>query len=548
MRTALNRRARRARDDAGFAIVLVALLLVFLMVVAAIVVDLVNAREQNRQAVAAADAGALAGAQSISTGTMPTVCATPQNNVYCLTAWHTLASANYAGSASAPGASVFSSPGTCTLETVQASETCQQYVYNGTTVDVKNPYVFGSDPTKYASYVHVKVCWNESTTFARVIGTNSINVCGAATAFNSGNGGSGGGTGGTNDCSVEDNFTDSGGNPVIYVFNPGDWQDAGSNNVLNLTKGNQTAKNNEILAEIYNGHGTELDTSSIVWTAPTTVSGPTNPPVNGNVVQLPRIIPQDNHGPKSGNAHGIGYVLESLDTAGKVHTYDPVTYPASAGNLTLIAYQLPDDGHLQVGGHTYTYVSNLHVNDSQNTANPPTRCGNATWTFTHDGNIASACTENSFFAFTPTPASNQIVAGQTIIQAYYVDESPIENIDTANWPGNSGFPASPNFGINLNYTLNGTTTQVVQYSSTIDNVNPNPDNGQYWLVTSDAQHTSDHYNTTIKWKVPSTFANGTYTINLKAFDTDHPGGGDCGIAAWTVTVTGGNSGSVNLVE
>src|SRR3954452_25126574 len=86
----------RRGGDAGFAIVLVALLLVFLLVIAAIVVDLANARQQNRDAVAAADAGALAGAQALTgTATMPALCTSAGSaDVNCLAAWHTFASEN----------------------------------------------------------------------------------------------------------------------------------------------------------------------------------------------------------------------------------------------------------------------------------------------------------------------------------------------------------------------------------------------------------------------------------------------------------------------
>lgn len=59
-------RARRARDDeSGVVLVFTALILSSMMALAALVVDLGNARQQDRQAEAAADAAALAGAQII---------------------------------------------------------------------------------------------------------------------------------------------------------------------------------------------------------------------------------------------------------------------------------------------------------------------------------------------------------------------------------------------------------------------------------------------------------------------------------------------------
>ena len=536
----IRRVAARRGGDSGFAIVLVALLLVFLMTIAAIVVDLANARQQNRDAVAAADAGALAGAQALGGGaTIPGVCTTAGfADANCLAAYHTFGSVNIVPSS-------ISRTSTCTLETVQAGDTCYHYTSGGTTVEVKSPYTL----TGYtgSKLVRVKVCWDAATSFAQVIGTSSVNVCGAATAFNSGNPGSGGPGGVTTDCSVEDNFEDSGGNSLVYVF---DNLNIGS--TFNPANGNKTAQHDEVLAVVFDGHGTELDPSSIVFMAPTTASGPINPPnASGNVVQLNPVTPNSNNGPGASNAAGQAYVLETLDTTNTIRAYAPLTYPASAGNRTIIAYKLPSDGSLKPGGQNFVYNSTLHVNDIQNgAASPPTRCGNADWTFNHDGSFTSTCKENSFFGFAPYPPSNQISAGTTIVQSFYVDESPLENWDYASWPGSSGFPANPNFGIDFKYTLNGVTTRIPQYDNTIHPVGfiPNPDNGQYWLTTSDAQHSSDQFNTTINWRVPLTFANGSYNIYLKAYDTDHPGGGDCGVANWNVTVSGGTSGQVNLVE
>src|SRR5580765_7969669 len=114
----------RRGGDAGFAIVLVALLLVFLLVVAAIVVDLANARQQNRDAVAAADAGALAGAQALTgTATMPSMCTTAGTaDVNCLAAWHTFESVNIVPTSMSRTAG-------CTLES--GPDTCYHYASGG---------------------------------------------------------------------------------------------------------------------------------------------------------------------------------------------------------------------------------------------------------------------------------------------------------------------------------------------------------------------------------------------------------------------------------
>jgi hypothetical protein len=212
----------------------------------------------------------------------------------------------------------------------------------------------------------------------------------------------------------------------------------------------------------------------------------------------------------------------------------------------LISYQLPDDAHLKVGGKNFVYTATLHVNDTENAgASPPVRCGNADWTFTHDGkNLTSGgstCGENSFFGFPTEPINGQVVAGTTVVKAFYVDESVIQNHDISDVYWNTQ-PA--NFGIDFNYTNIGTgvTTHIAQ------SVNNGVDGG-YTLTASDGAHSKDKFNTTIGWKVPSTLANGNYKIYLKAYDTDNnKAGNDCGVGTWTITVTGGTSGSVNLIE
>src|SRR3954454_14906362 len=208
----MSPRRRRLQGDSGLVIVYAALLLVFLMVVAAIVIDLGNARQQRREAVAAADAGALAGAQGMNANpSMPTVCASPVNDVSCIAAYHTFQSSNIV-----PSASVMSSrSNSCTLDTTQSGETCYRYASGGTTVEVKRPYKLGSAAADN-NLLHVKVCWNASTAFARVIGQNTIQVCGSATAKNTPPG-PGSVTGTTPDCATEDNFADNTDTPQIYV-------------------------------------------------------------------------------------------------------------------------------------------------------------------------------------------------------------------------------------------------------------------------------------------------------------------------------------------
>jgi hypothetical protein len=403
--------------------------------------------------------------------------------------------------------------------------------------------------------VHVRVCWDVATAFARVINRNSLYVCGAATAQWTGNQGQPGGGTPITDCIVEDNFASTTDTPQVYTFNPGDYPNEGG--AVDFTKGDALAKNNTDIVVLFDGHTTDpvvpapspapLDLTNINFKAPTTVSGPTNPAVNGNVVPLPRVTPVDNKGPESANAHGIGYVVQSLDATGKVRPYNPALYPT---HKFLISYQLPDDAHLKVGGKNFVYTASLHVTDSDNAgATPPTRCGNADWTFTHDGKnlTTSTCGENSFFGFAPEPASNQVTAGVSTLKAFYVDESPLRSTDSAAWPGNTGFPATPNYGIIFTYqVLNNPDVPPTQIPQAANPLNPGV--GAYSLTNSDSAHSKDKYNTTINWKVPD-LGNGNWEIYLKAYDTDNnKAGNDCGIMTWTIALTGNGIGDIRLVE
>ena len=65
VRLALDRASSARRDERGAVLVFVAIVMTAMMGFAALVIDLGNARQQDRQAEAAADAAALAGAQKI---------------------------------------------------------------------------------------------------------------------------------------------------------------------------------------------------------------------------------------------------------------------------------------------------------------------------------------------------------------------------------------------------------------------------------------------------------------------------------------------------
>lgn len=570
IRVTRSNTARRFSGDGGFAIVLVALLLVFFMVVAAIVVDLANAREEDRQAVAAADAGALAGAQAINpNAVMPGACgaAGSPNDVNCLAAYHTFSSTNII-----PTAAQMTARSTCTFDSVKDGETCWHYTSGKASVEVKRPYILPGTTSADNNLIHVKVCWDTATTFARVIGISSVNVCGTATAKNTPPG-TGGTSGVTTDCSVEDNFVDPGNSGTIYVFDPGKYPDEGGQ-VNFAADGGKTPKAKEDLVVVFDGHDSEIDLSSVTFTAPTYTSG-----LSGTSVPLQRLNPTiDRHGPESPAASGASptgskYVIQSL--ANPVYGADGTlqkgtvkTYTPGAPWLTIISYQLPDDAHLGGAGSTFIFTAKVHATDSDNGGvDPPTKCGNASWTFNHNGSITSSggstCGENSFYGFPALPPDGKVnVKSNPIIQAFYTDESHLQYKDYTDpyWQSQAG-----NYGVDFTYTKTGDPTvhRITPSTKTgssawglgltipvADDYNPATPSvsGGYWFQDpSVSPYIADKFYTTIKWDA-SALTDGTYTINLKMFDTDNnKAGNDCGVMTWTIAVSG-NPGDVRLIE
>lgn len=511
------------------------LTIVVILVMAALVIDVGNARQQHREAVAAADAAALAGGQALAAASQtPAGCP----DASCTAAYYTLASAD-----STPGSvsAMVSARSACQFDPVAAGETCWRYTSGKATVEVKNPYLVGG--TVDAGAVHVKVCWASPAPFARIFGTTAMNVCGSATARNSAFGGrSGGAPGATPDCAGEDNFADANDNPTIYVFNPGDYPDVGG--TLNFSKGNATSKNNQVLAVLFSGVDSDLDPASVTFLAPTTVSGP-----NGQTVQLPLITPSDNHGPKSPSAHGIGYTIQTLDSTGKLRNYTPGgTYQV------VIAYQLPDDSHLKVNGQSFIYTATLHAADIDQSPGPD--CGNASWTFTHDGKgvtSATSCGENSFLAYGVFPSSGHAKPGDPV-GAYYTDESPLQTKDVTDpyWT-----TQTVNAGIDFEisggkFTASDGSAYQIPKSAT-PAVKTSTDG--YTLTPLPAGVTSkEAYGTTIQYILPPVndprWENSvTYTVFLKSYDTDNnKPGNDCGLASWSFVLSGALASGVRLIE
>ena len=552
-RLTLSRRqalAARARSDAGFSIVLVALMLVFLLAVTAIVVDLSNARQQKREAVAAADAGALAGAQSITSGSPPSGCSA--GDPRCVAAYYTLRSANVTSSLPSRSA--------CTLSgetSVVGTEVCDQYSSGGTTVDVKYPYSLdhvSADP----NLVHVRVCWSAPTSFGRVIGTNSVNVCGAASARNIPN------TTAqiqktTKDCAGEDNFLDNVdetiGQATNFVIKEGDFPGIGADLDLSKSQTNLTPQppikpsDHIIVGAVFHGFDSDVDLSKITFVAPTKTSGP-----NGTTVTLTN--PDKTKGPKDAAVKAVTYSVLSLDATGtkdgKVRAYNPSGVPT---HNFVIAYDLPTNSQLKLNdatGAKIIYDTTLKAYDLDQDHAPAEDCGNADFQFTSDGSApggTTTCTENSFLANGVFP-SNGVATPGTPVGAYYSDESALQNQDKTvnNTIYGVDFEFTDSFGVTHTIKPQGATPVDPWGFYTLTN-----------MTKGQASWATDTYNTQIQWNLPSdptVLSDGTFTVFLKAYDTDQHSGGtighDCGQAVWNFKTTGftgqGTQGNVRLVE
>jgi Flp pilus assembly protein TadG len=164
--TGKPRRRRRGSGDGGVVLLVAALCMVILIVMVAIVVDLGNARQQKKHAQAIADTAALSGASSLADPT-------PDAPLVAITyAFKSLALTPLPQK---------------DADLASCGASCWQYALSGKTVQAYTSWQ--GNP----NWVHVAVCWNVPTSFAQVMNTNSVNVCGTATAIYTGSGNGPGG-------------------------------------------------------------------------------------------------------------------------------------------------------------------------------------------------------------------------------------------------------------------------------------------------------------------------------------------------------------------
>jgi Flp pilus assembly protein TadG len=158
---------RQRPNDEGQVLVLTGMLLTLLLVMAALVVDIGNAKQTGRNLQSAADSAALASAAQLSTSV----------------ANARLDAEQYAFDSL--GQTRNNTTTTCPSDAPAISTTCYQSG-NGPIVYVTTPWAATSADTTQAptslQAVNVKVCWSVATTFARVININTLRPCKSATA------------------------------------------------------------------------------------------------------------------------------------------------------------------------------------------------------------------------------------------------------------------------------------------------------------------------------------------------------------------------------
>jgi len=506
-----SHKALSCRDERGAVIPLVALALVALIIMTAIAVDGGNARQNRRNAQAAADAGALAGAKALDTGvTVPANCGS--TDVRCIAAYYTFQSAGVTVGGTMPTLlGCLTSPGT--------NQTCARYILGSGTsqkaVEVTSPYSFGgavcttSNPNPCKQYVHVKTTWNSPNAFGKVANVSLFGISGSATAQNTGQGtgGTGGSTPPTVDCAVEDNFAKADGTPDLI--------------------GPSQPHFGDTVGAHFHGIDSALNVNSIVMT----------------------ITYTDQTGPHSITVGpGDGTTGYKVALKGGVDNWD-------------ISYKLPNTPTLaktDSSNNRIVYTLTLRALDSDNPAPPaaPTDCGNASFVFTWDGQgiptNGSTCGENSFLNGGTYPTGS--VTPGTSVGAKYSDESPIQN---HNSPYFGSPPGATDVGINFQISgpgfsdpSTGAAYQIPQ-SATPGNINATDG----YTLTPYAG--TDQYSTKVNYVLPGPSAalpfgawanNVQYTVTLKAFDTDNnKPGNDCGQGSWTFTITGA-TGRIALIE
>lgn len=591
---ALRRRVRR--DERGIAIILVALLMIPLLVVAAIVVDLGNARQQKLNAQAISDSAALAAAAGLTA-----VPAAPYSNAFKY-AFKSLKVAS-------PPTSGTACVGVAGCETSTDAA--------GDTVTVTTPWQGNT------AWVHVDVCWSMGTLFAPVAGIRALSICGHATANNldtTAGSGSGGGTGpSTPSCTHNE---------------------LGS--LSTLTGPFTPSIPAQTISAVYTSTTTNLDTTRIVFVAPNSAgqlvkvnppggASPTytlNPPAGGKIVTIAYTLPAGLY-----TASAALFVTDALggdcgqaawSTCG-VSSHDDFFAPANGdqngGHLLAVAgdYVVPQPGAaVSVGAElSATYYDETQFNPSRvvfnldgtslisDTATQPVPAV-PTYSLTNDSNVNVAPPADSFATTGDSPlgtigtpangvsqvssatfGSYGIVFGTSAkiavtLKDYLAD--PLSNTTVTATPlssatavtgsavtdglGNASITVtdtrSEAVGFAVTATVNGTSyalgTVWVGYNViTNPATNPVTTGGKTpvaWTKDlnphgNDSDGTAARFNSDylvkVKSVVPST--NGWHSAFIYTFDLDQTaGGGDCTLTMYAFRVGGGSASGTRALD
>jgi Flp pilus assembly protein TadG len=235
----------RRHDEHGAALIIVTIALVLIAVIAALVIDLGNVRQQKQQAQNVADAAALSASlnySDTSTGSQ-SVWAQGFNS-----AFKTL---NLTPPTSGWGA--------CPAQITAGGGSgvkCYAATVGGKTVYVATPW------NGNANWVHVATCWSAPAYFGKVIGLHDYSLCAKATAQYSGPSGGGGGGPPQSGCSSND-LAITGPTPVgLYSPDPTTAQSQ------LLVGPAQLAKGTVLSARYSDANGVALDPSTVVFLAP----------------------------------------------------------------------------------------------------------------------------------------------------------------------------------------------------------------------------------------------------------------------------------------
>jgi|GEM_PF-4521039 len=506
----MTRRARRAMDEAGVTMVIFSLLIVALLVVVAIVIDLGNARQQKRQLQNAADAAALAGAHDIGvTGGDP--CAQAATYVY----------------------------NNLTLGT-PSNKTCTTTVPTGYTITITTPYTGG--PAAFetdggASLVNVKVCKAVGTSFARIIGITSVNVCGNATARKIG--GSTGCTG--SNCGTTTADPDAPCTVDAFTTN-GYFDQSAPDHLQANPPGMKATSDNNHSGGAAGGPAAENAWMGATYSSTTDIDLTNNPPkfVLTNVTSGSTVVSNTY---TSGNTGPV--YIKRMTTVRGVDVSGSFVYD--------IAWKVPGGN---VNNATYSISMSAYDSTSSSYA-PNGKCGKAQWSFTkgHPPSSggsspcipgASGQVEDSFLG-TQFPAAGQVVGPGDTVGATFQDESPVYNgTDTPSHQIQFIIDKGTSNEIDLTEAPAGTTTSAGPNTLT-------PTSGTQFSLRSPTTlvHTSEKYSTDIYYTLPASMTNGLHTVYLIAYDTDsNKSGGDCGVGTWSFNLSGGapSSSDVELVQ